>query len=395
MVYHRLDASEPFIDKEILMQEGKEKDGKEIERRFVVRAIDPDFRRAQATRLVQGYFDTSPHESLRVRILDDTHAVITQKHGTGLSRDERELPIPLDVARMLLSVCGGNVLRKTRYVRDGWEIDEFDAPLSGLILAEYEMYSEDEDVQLPSWISDAVEVTHSLTNAHLARLANDLGSDTPNEPVRDLLPQRVPRIVLTGGPCSGKSEAIRHIREEFGDLIHCVPEVATIVISQVNIVPPMDNHLALRRFQRTIAQVQRSFEDVSNEQALRDGKKVMLLDRGIMDSAAYMIGGVDELERVLRTRRKDEYARYDHVIYLDVPPEDVYDANKANNPARREDYAEAAALGKRIHDAWFDPWFDQKGWRIKRSFTQIGNFPSWEEKWQAIRDQVDLILRQH
>lgn len=370
------------------------KDGKEIERKFVVRAIDPDFRCAPATRLVQGYFDTtSSLKSLRVRILNDTDAVITRKYGSGISRDERELSLPLDAARMLLSACGGNVLHKTRYVKDGWEIDEFDAPLAGLILAEYEMCSEDEEVKLPPWISDAVEVTLSLTNEHLARLANDLGSDTPSKPMRDLLPQRVSRVVLTGGPCSGKSEAIRHIREEFGDRIHCAPEVATIIISQVRIVPPMHDRVALRKFQRTIAQVQRSFEDVSSEQAFRDGKLIVLLDRGIMDSAAYMDGGVPELERVLGTSRNDEFSRYDHVIYLDTPPKNVYDADRANNPACRKNHEEAAHLGKRIHDAWFDEWFTSEC--SQRSFTKIGNFPSWEEKWQTIRDRIESILQRH
>lgn len=379
------------------------KDGKEIERRFVVRAIDPDFRRAPATRLVQGYFDTSPLESLRIRILDDTDAVITRKYGFGLSRDERELSIPLDVARMLLAACGGNVLRKTRYVKDGWEVDEFDAPLAGLILAEYEMCSEDEEVRLPPWISDAIEVTLSLTNEHLARLANDLGSDTPNKPVRDLLPKRIPRVVLTGGPCSGKSTVIRQVREEFGDVIHCVPEVATIVISQVGIVPPLDDRIALRKFQRTIANVQRSFEDVSNEQALRDDKRLVLLDRGIMDSAAYMDGGIPELERVLGTSSTEEYSRYEHVIYLATPPKGVYEANMANNPARSESYEQAQALGIRIWEAWTGHGVGMEfGHQNIHSIPRIGTcgpglsendpFPSWEEKWQAVRKVLTDIM---
>lgn len=42
----------------------------------------------------------------------------------------------------------------------------------------------------------------------------------------------IPRIVLTGGPCGGKTTGISYLQEKFGDMgfsVICVPETATEV----------------------------------------------------------------------------------------------------------------------------------------------------------------------
>ncbi len=350
----------------------------EFERRFIVIAIDPDIQRAPSKLIEQGYFEGT---DMRVRITDDKSAELTRKSGKGRKRKERNRRIDLEDARFLFEALRYR-LTKRRYMKAGWEVDYFQGPLAGLVLAEFETKSPDDEVTLPPWIHKAIEVTESLSNQHLARIAYDLAGEDPERPVRDLLPQELPRIVLTGGPCSGKSSVMAALKAEFKDVLHCVPEVATIVIEQVGAKPPVGDTLAMKAFQRTIYRVQLGFEKVSNRQALRDGRKALLLDRGTVDGAAYMDRGTADLENVCRTSLADEYARYRGVICLDVPPEAVYEANKANNPARYETYAQAAATGERL----------RRVWQGHPDFRFIENGKGWDDKLARARLALERLL---
>lgn len=322
----------------------------EIERRFLVPAIDAEALPARSHLIEQAYFDKT--RDLRVRIVNGRIAVLTRKLGRGRKRREENEPVGLRAARFLHDSTP-YVLRKRRYCRNGWEIDVFEGPLKGLVLAEFEMKSEDQVIVIPEWMKNAIEVTETLSNRLLSHVAYDLTCEKmPDRPIREYLPKRVPSIVLTGGPCSGKSTLMGLFRKELGRVLHCVPETATIVIEHVDAKPPLDDAAAMRSFQRVIYRVQHSFEKVSHRQAYRDGKAALLLDRGTVDGAAYMKRGLADLERVCETTVADEYGRYDSVICLGAPPSKAYEANKHNNPARKESYDQAVELGRKIHAAW-------------------------------------------
>ncbi|TAK05173.1 hypothetical protein EPO33_04325 [Patescibacteria group bacterium] len=358
-------------------------DNVEIEFRFVVTQIDPDFRRSPRVAIEQGYLESPPGTSLRVRISTDLqgtrNAVITRKAGRGLVREECEHAVSVEAAETLLRSCFA-VLHKTRYAKDGWTVDVFDAPLPGLIIAEKELASEQAWTSLPPWIGKARDVTDSLTNLHLAYLVRDLAQDLPERPVRELLPTAMKRIVLTGGPCSGKSALMALLKKEFGAAVHCVPEVATTLIAQVGIRPSTEA-LAARRFQRVVARVQRSFEEASADQALRDGKRALLLDRGLMDNAAYLQGGVSELMEVLQSQTGHEFGQYDAVVWLCPPPPEIYARDRTNNPARAESYAEAVVRGTRVREAWAD-----------HPRLVCVEDTSWEDKVARVRRHVADLL---
>ena len=119
---------------------------------------------------------------------------------------------------------------------------------------------------------------------------------------------------------------------------------------------------------------------------------------GIMDSAAYMEGGITELEKVLGTTRDEEYSRYEHVIYLTCRTREIYEANMANNPARSESFDDAYSLGIRIWEAWEN----HKGKPLVHCIPKIRSgvwVPSqqidpltWDEKWQAVKETIRSIL---
>ena len=68
-------------------------------------------------------------------------------------------------------------IKKTRYnwrANDGmlWEVDEFEGVLSGLVLAEVELQSEDTPIEIPSWVGREITGEGSLSNAALAHITN-------------------------------------------------------------------------------------------------------------------------------------------------------------------------------------------------------------------------------
>ncbi len=352
----------------------------EIERRFLVSSFDSSFRLGKPLSIVQGYFEVPFNEhSLRVRIINGKESVITQKLGSGIKRRETEHPIALETANLLLESCA-HIIRKKRYFYQEWSIDFFDYPLKKLVLAEKEMRSTLERISLPGCIKEAIEVTDSLSNLHLARLATDIRSTSvePLVKVYQMLSGKIPRIVLTGGPCSGKSSIMESLKSAAGSYIHCVPETASIIISQVGIKPISGDPFAMQRFNRLIYRVQRIFEATSAEYAISQGKKAIVLDRGSVDNAAYMPGGLKEMEDVYKTSRKSEYAQYDLVLYLEVPPANIYEKMKSHNPARSEDYNQAKELGKCIREAWED----------HPNFHVISNKGGWKKKEESVLEAI-------
>lgn len=357
---------------------------KEVERRFVVEAIDPDFQRFPSQDIQQGYLRPPPRE-LRVRIIHDAKAVVTLKCGRGRERLEDEEEVNMSAAHLLMNACRSLIVRKTRYCKDGWEVDVFEPPLTGLIIAEFEG-PEDEvnSLVLPPWIHKATEVTDSLSNYHLARLVQDLTYEPGvGGSVRAILPKSLPRIVLTGGPCSGKSTAIETLKKDFGYAVHFVPEVATMVISQVGLDPSKGDAATRRNFQRIIARVQRSFEEASELQALNDGKSALVLDRGVLDGAAYMEGGLNEFERVCGTATEYEYSQYDLVVFLGMPSREVFEKQKANNPARSETWAEAYRVSGKTLEAWLR----------HPNLQLVGETTTWQEKVGKVRHLIRKHLR--
>ena len=146
----------------------------EIERKFLVRS---DAWRALADqgRLIrQGYLSSNAKATVRVRSFDDQQAVITLKGKLrGIVRPEYEYSIPIEDARELLVMAQPEVLEKRRFhvPHDGltWEVDVFGGRHQGLVIAEIELNSDQQALNLPEWIGKEVSHDESYYNATLAR----------------------------------------------------------------------------------------------------------------------------------------------------------------------------------------------------------------------------------
>ena len=146
--------------------------GLEIERRFLVTG---DGWRAAAIgtrRLHQGYLAREDGVTVRLRVADGA-AKLTIKGPGGLVRPEFEYAIPAQEAEeMLATLCTGRRLVKTRHdVPHGglmWEVDVFEGPLAGLVVAEVELPHAAHLLDLPPWAGREVTEDPRYSNAALA-----------------------------------------------------------------------------------------------------------------------------------------------------------------------------------------------------------------------------------
>jgi adenylate cyclase len=146
--------------------------GFEIERRFLVRGDAWRSGVTAVTRLRQGYLAREDGVSVRLRIAG-TAARLTIKGPGGLVRPEFEYDIPAaDADAMLSLLCGGRSLTKARHEvpLDGlvWEVDVFDGPLAGLVIAEVELPDSAHALRTPAWVGREVTDDARFANAALA-----------------------------------------------------------------------------------------------------------------------------------------------------------------------------------------------------------------------------------
>jgi adenylate cyclase len=146
----------------------------EIERKFLVKGDFKPFVSKQ-TRITQGYLSSVPERTVRVRIKGDKGFITIKGIGsvTGASRYEWEKEIPLAEAQDLLKICEPGVIDKTRYlVKAGnhtFEVDEFYGENLGLVVAEVELGSEDEEFEKPEWLGEEVTGDVRYFNAMLMK----------------------------------------------------------------------------------------------------------------------------------------------------------------------------------------------------------------------------------
>lgn len=144
---------------------------REIERKFLVTA--PTWRQAAEKRVVrQGYLTLDKERTVRVRLAAGKGTITIKGSSEGITRPEFEYGIPSEDARALLDqLCLRPLIEKTRYlVPYGdllWEVDVFGGENEGLIVAEVELASEDQEIERPDWIGEEVTGDPRYFNARL------------------------------------------------------------------------------------------------------------------------------------------------------------------------------------------------------------------------------------
>jgi adenylate cyclase len=146
----------------------------EIERKF--RVIDNGWRAAvgSSTLLRQGYLANTTRASIRVRLAGDAAVLSVKAMRPGRAREEFEADIAAaDAHEMLSHLCEGPLIEKWRHIvvhaGDRWEIDEFLGDNAGLVIAELELDSEEQDFARPAWLGEEVTDDQRYYNFRLSQ----------------------------------------------------------------------------------------------------------------------------------------------------------------------------------------------------------------------------------
>jgi predicted ATPase len=186
------------------------------------------------------------------------------------------------------------------------------------------------------------------------------------------------RIVLTGGPGAGKTVISRRIVAESPDRYVLVPEAATQVYDALQTRWDRLDDAGRRDVQRRIYRLQVQQEDrISREHP----GKILLLDRGTIDGAAYWPEGPQAYWDELNTSAEAELSRYSMIIWLETCAAlNLYDGHESN-PRRFESPQAAIESGELL----------LRLWERHPNLHRLSACESLEEKFQKVRE----ILSRH
>ena len=163
------------------------------------------------------------------------------------------------------------------------------------------------------------------------------------------------KVVLTGGPCGGKSSALPYIKQELEKLgltVLTIDERATILINSGE----KPENMGVVQFQKEL--FKQAYEEekavISKASSLNVDKVVILFDRGLLDGRAF-VSEAEFSSFISEYGLNEEQIRnsYDAVFHLVTAAEGAEDYyNCINNTARTETSEEARTNDKRILSAW-------------------------------------------
>lgn len=146
--------------------------GQEIEYKFLVDAKGWEALKKPAPQLiVQSYLHNSKEKTVRVRVKGNQGFLTIKGATEGVTRTEFEFEIPKSEAEEMIAAFDLSHIRKLRYeIPFGnhiWEVDVFEGALAGLVLAEIELNTENEEFAKPDWIAKDVSTDPNYYNAVL------------------------------------------------------------------------------------------------------------------------------------------------------------------------------------------------------------------------------------
>ena len=146
----------------------------EIERKFFVTSIDFIAQSNNQNRIVQGYLNSNPSRTVRVRIKGAKGFLTIKGKGnaSGTTRFEWETEIAVAEAELLLQLCEKGIIDKIRYEilvgKHTFEVDVFSGENQGLIMAEVELSEENEFFEKPNWLGIEVTGDKRFFNSYLS-----------------------------------------------------------------------------------------------------------------------------------------------------------------------------------------------------------------------------------
>ena len=201
----------------------------------------------------------------------------------------------------------------------------------------------------------------------------------------------IKKIVLTGGPCAGKTTALIKVIEHFNSLgyqVFTIPEVPTM-FAQAGMNYLTKNQGLFYQGEKATLEIQLGLEDKFMRMAKECDKPTLIVcDRGAMDISAYMKPEMweDITQAVGTSTRALRDERYDAVLHL-VSAADGAERfyTTSNNKERTEGLELARLLDKKVINAWTghprlrvinnDVDFDRKINRVVKEISNVLGLP--------------------
>lgn len=174
--------------------------------------------------------------------------------------------------------------------------------------------------------------------------------------------KEIKRIVLTGGPCAGKTTALVRVIEHFSGLgykVFTIPEVPTM-FTQAGMNYLTDNPDFFYEGEKATLEIQLALEDKFMKMAqVCKAPAVIVCDRGTMDISAYMKPDTwQEITKAVGTSTPQLRGRYDAVLHLVSAADGAEQFYTTSNNASRNESADeeglriARMLDKKVIEAW-------------------------------------------
>jgi predicted ATPase len=151
------------------------------------------------------------------------------------------------------------------------------------------------------------------------------------------------RVAVTGGSSSGKSFLTRHAQARFPDRYHCLPEVASLVLSERQV-----DQRTLDTATRESIQLEIYHRQITQE-AQAPTQSIVLCDRGTIDASSYWPRGPEHFWAAASSTLERELARYRAVIWLESA---AAVGRYRRNRIRTEDAEESKRHGEVLRSLW-------------------------------------------
>ena len=212
----------------------------------------------------------------------------------------------------------------------------------------------------------------------------------------------IKKIVLTGGPCAGKTTALVKVIEHFssrGYKVFTIPEMPTIFL-QAGMNYLTKNQDWFYEGEKSTLEIQLAFEDHFTRMANTiDGPVVIICDRGALDISAYLSTEMWEkitgLCNVTTQQLRDRYDAVLHLVSAADGAEQYY--NTTSNEVRTEGIEKARLLDRKVIQAWSGhphlrvinnhDNFDTKITRVLKEISSVLELP------QPITEERKYIVR--
>ncbi len=184
------------------------------------------------------------------------------------------------------------------------------------------------------------------------------------------------RIVITGGPCSGKTALIKILGMNFHRELALVEDAAAFLFKAG--FPRQTTVEGKKCQERAIYHLRQEFENLAE---LEQEKIGALCDHGSLDSLAYWPGDELEFFDSVKSSMSADKARYDWIINIDsLPPFEL-----GASEILTETADEALKLNERVRHAW----------RLHPRLITLPNGLDFQKKADLVVKVVERILNAH